>query len=95
MQEIKEKEIQHAESCESKIQSSEQGLTKKNRKQQSQHKNKPWFKRALVDPRPLYLPDGLLTSTLKDLVGQIHGDFGRASVTTGTLLILKKGDLPV
>merc|ERR1712020_702896 len=43
----------------------------------------PMFKRALVDPRPLFLPDGLLTSALKELVGQIHGDFGRASITTG------------
>ena len=95
MQQIKEKEIQSAESTECKIQLSEQGATKKKRKKQSQHKNKPGFKRALVDPRPLYLPDGLLTSTLKELVGQIHGDFGRASVTTGRIMILKTREVPV
>ena len=88
LQEIKEKEIESAESFERNIHSAEQGVPKKKRRKQSQHKNKLMFKRALVDPRPLFLPDGLLTSTLKELVGQIHGDFGRASITTGTLRIL-------
>ena len=57
--------------------------SKKKRKKQKQC-NKPQFKRALVDPNPLYIPDNLLTATLKELVGQIHGDFGRASIATGT-----------
>ena len=39
--------------------------------------------RALQDPRPLDIPDGLLAATVKDLVQQIHGDFGRAAITTG------------
>lgn len=92
LQEIKEKEVQPEESYERKIQSSEECVTKKKRKKQSQHKSKPGFKRALVDPRPLYLPDGVLTSTLKDLVGQIHGDFGRASVTTGLRTIYSNAE---
>ena len=57
--------------------------SKKKRKKQKQC-NKPQFKRALIDPNPLYIPDNVLTATLKELVGQIHGDFGRASVATGT-----------
>ena len=57
--------------------------SKKKRKKQKQC-NKPQFKRALIDPNPLYIPDNLLTATLKELVGQIHGDFGRASIATGT-----------
>jgi ribonuclease P/MRP protein subunit POP5 len=89
LQEIKEKEVQPEESYERKIQSSEECVTKK---KQSQHKSKPGFKRALVDPRPLYLPDGVLTSTLKDLVGQIHGDFGRASVATGLRTIYSNAE---
>ena len=56
--------------------------SKKKRKKQKQC-NKPQFKRALIDPNPLYIPDNVLTATLKELVGQIHGDFGRASVATG------------
>ena len=39
--------------------------------------------RAIQDSRPLDIPDGVLAATVKDLVQQIHGDFGRASITTG------------
>ena len=56
---------------------------KKKRKKQLLYKSSPGFKRALIDPQPLYISDNMLVNTLKDLVGQIHGDFGRASVATG------------
>lgn len=39
--------------------------------------------RAHQDPRPLDIPDGVLASAIKDKVEQLHGDFGRASITTG------------
>ena len=39
--------------------------------------------RALQDPKPLDIPDGMLANAVKDVVQAIHGDFGRASVTTG------------
>ena len=39
--------------------------------------------KALQDPRPLDIPDGVLVQAIKDIVENIHGDFGRASVTTG------------
>ena len=59
-------------------------LTNNNKKRKKQlYKSSPGFKRALIDPQPLYISDNMLVNTLKDLVGQIHGDFGRASVATG------------
>ena len=39
--------------------------------------------RALQDPRPLDISDNILASAIKDIVQFIHGDFGRASITTG------------
>ena len=57
---------------------------KKKRKKQLLYKSSG-FKRALIDPQPLYISDNMLVNTLKDLVGQIHGDFGRASVATGKI----------
>jgi ribonuclease P/MRP protein subunit POP5 len=65
--------------------------SKKKRKKQKQC-NKPQFKRALIDPNPLYIPDNVLTATLKELVGQIHGDFGRASVATGLRTIYSNAE---
>ena len=41
-------------------------------------------KRSLCDPKPLKFNDGHLSNAVKDIVSQIHGDFGRASVTIGT-----------
>ncbi len=35
------------------------------------------------DPRPLDVPDGVLSEAVKDVVQKIHGDFGRAAITTG------------
>jgi len=35
------------------------------------------------NPKPLDIKDNILVSTIKDLVEEIHGDFGRASVATG------------
>ena len=58
---------------------------KKKRKKHLQYKSSPGFKRALIDPQPLYISDNMLVNTLKELVGQIHGDFGRASVATGKI----------
>ena len=58
---------------------------KKKRKKQLLYKSSSGFKRALIDPQPLYISDNMLVNTLKDLVGQIHGDFGRASVATGKI----------
>ena len=40
-------------------------------------------KRTFQDPRPLDIPDGTLAQAIKDIVESIHGDFGRASITTG------------
>lgn len=40
-------------------------------------------RRSLCDPNPLALTDGQLSNAIKDVVTQIHGDFGRASVTMG------------
>ena len=65
----------------------ELSVTKKKRKKQTQYKASPKFKRALIDPQPLYISDGLLINTLKDIVGEIHGDFGRASVATGKITL--------
>lgn len=39
--------------------------------------------RAFQDAKPLNIPDGNLADAVKDLVQQIHGDFGRAAVTQG------------
>ena len=41
-------------------------------------------KRSLCDPKPLSFHDGHLSNAVKDVVSQIHGDFGRASITIGT-----------
>ena len=60
---------------------------KKKRKKQTQYKPSSGIKRALIDPHPLYISDNVLVNTLKELVGQIHGDFGRASVATGKMII--------
>ena len=50
----------------------------------SKKNNSSQFKpRAYQDPRPLDIPDGQLALAVKDIVEQIHGDFGRASITTG------------
>ena len=62
-----------------------EGIANHKRKNHSQNIITCGYKRALYNPKPLYIPDSLLTSTLKDIVGQIHGDFGRASVTTGII----------
>ncbi len=40
-------------------------------------------KRSLCDPKPLLLNDGQLSQAIKDIVHQMHGDFGRAAVTMG------------
>jgi hypothetical protein len=40
-------------------------------------------KRSLCDPRPLEFNDGHLAAAVKDIVEQIHGDFGKAAVTIG------------
>ena len=80
---IKENQLQSPSNPQTGHQSLETNISKKKRKKELQCNRKPKFKRALIDPRPLFIPDSFLTSTLKDLVGQIHGDFGRASVTTG------------
>ena len=79
---------QSADTSQSGIQPFDMGISKKKRKKQKQMGNSG-YKRALIDPRPLHIPDGLLTSTLKELVGQIHGDFGRASVATGNVVCSK------
>ena len=42
-------------------------------------------KRSLCDPNPLRFNDGHLSNAIKDIVLQIHGDFGRAAVTMGEL----------
>ena len=39
--------------------------------------------RAFQDSRPLDISDIVLANSIKDIVQFIHGDFGRASVTTG------------
>ena len=65
-------------------QSKEEG-TRKRHSDSRKFSSNSGFKRALIDPRPLLIPDGLLAATLKDLVGQIHGDFGRAAVTVGKI----------
>ena len=50
----------------------------------SKKNNSSQFKpRAYQDPRLLDIPDGQLALAVKDIVEQIHGDFGRASITTG------------
>jgi ribonuclease P/MRP protein subunit POP5 len=49
----------------------------------SKHHQASLKPRAIQDSRPLDIPDGVLAATIKDLVQQIHGDFGRASITTG------------
>ena len=46
-------------------------------------KKQPFKPRALQDPRPLDIPDGVLALAVKDIVEHLHGDFGRAAVTTG------------
>ena len=61
---------------------------KKKRLKLNEYNVKFGLRRALTDPRPLHIPDGLLSATLKELVGQIHGDYGRASVATGTSLAI-------
>ena len=43
----------------------------------------PSIPKALQDPRPLDIPDGVLAQAIKDIVENVHGDFGRASITTG------------
>ena len=60
-----------------------QASNKKKRKRSVNNKTSTGFKRALIDPQPLHISDGVLVNTLKELVGEIHGDFGRAAVTTG------------
>jgi len=60
-----------------------QASNKKKRKRSIINKTTTGFKRALIDPQPLHISDGVLVNTLKELVGEIHGDFGRAAVTTG------------
>ena len=44
---------------------------------------KPVKKRSLCDPKPLEVTDCQLSNAIKDIVLQIHGDFGRAAVTMG------------
>jgi len=39
--------------------------------------------RALQDSRPLDIRDDVLALAVKDIVEHIHGDFGRAAITTG------------
>ena len=39
--------------------------------------------RALQDSRPLDIRDDALALAVKDIVEHIHGDFGRAAITTG------------
>ena len=43
----------------------------------------PVKKRSLCDPKPLAFNDAHLSNAIKDIVLQIHGDFGRAAVTMG------------
>ena len=83
---IKSKE-QPADNLDSRNLPFELSVTKKKRKKQTHYKASHKFKRALVDPQPLYISDGLLINTLKDIVGEIHGDFGRASVATGKIML--------
>jgi RNase P/RNase MRP subunit POP5 len=50
----------------------------------SSEKKKQFYKpRAYQDSKPLDIPDRLLANAVKDLVQKIHGDFGRAAITTG------------
>merc|ERR1712156_895667 len=65
---------------------------KKKRKRNTNNKTSSGFKRALIDPQPLHISDGVLVNTLKELVGEIHGDFGRAAVTTGLRTIYSNAE---
>ena len=40
--------------------------------------------RALQDSKPLDIRDDTLALAVKDIVEHIHGDFGRAAITTGS-----------
>lgn len=44
-------------------------------------------KRSLCDPKPLDFNDSHLSNAVKDIVTQIHGDFGRAAVTIGKEIV--------
>jgi len=47
-------------------------------------KKTKYFKpRVFQNPKPLDIPDGVLASAVKDIVEHLHGDFGRAAITTG------------
>ena len=59
----------------------DEGEPKKKKKRG--HKMKPVKKRSLCDPKPLEITDFQLSNAIKDIVLQIHGDFGRAAVTMG------------
>ena len=56
---------------------------KKKKKGQKMKHHSAVKKRSLCDPKPLLLNDGQLSNAIKDIVLQIHGDFGRAAVTMG------------
>lgn len=53
------------------------------RKSSSKNTTQHFKPRAYQDPRPLDIPDGVLAAAVKDIVEQMHGDFGRAAITTG------------
>ena len=59
----------------------DEGEPKKKKKRGQ--KMKPVKKRSLCDPKPLEITDFQLSNAIKDIVLQIHGDFGRAAVTMG------------
>lgn len=56
---------------------------KKKKKGQKLKHHSAVKKRSLCDPKPLLLNDGQLSQAIKDIVLQMHGDFGRAAVTMG------------
>ncbi len=59
---------------------------KKKKKGQKLKHHSAVKKRSLCDPKPLMLNDGQLSNAIKDIVLQIHGDFGRAAVTMGKII---------
>ena len=45
--------------------------------------NRQSSSRAHIDPSPLFIPNDVLAQSIKDVVQDLHGDFGRAAITTG------------
>lgn len=57
--------------------------TKTIKKKKNQEILEHFKPRALQIKKPLEISDGLLAEAVKDKVQEIHGDFGRAAITTG------------